>query len=49
MSFSFLAPKWGLKRKAVYDQKEKETFKKNHKSEKKGIKKNFSRKLGPSD
>lgn len=39
MSFSFLAPKWGLKRRAVYDQKEKETFKKNHKSEKKGIKK----------
>lgn len=39
MSFSFLAPKWGQKRRAVYDQKEKETFKKNHKSEKKGIKK----------
>lgn len=35
----FLAPKWGLKRRAVYDQKEKETFKKNHKSEKKRIKK----------
>lgn len=34
MSFSFLAPKWGLKRRVVYDQNEKEMFKKNHKSEK---------------
>lgn len=39
MSFSFLAPKWGLKRRVVYDQNEREMFKKNHKSEKKMHKK----------